>query len=152
MFRGLNTIQLDEKGRFRLPVKYHEMLAAQAEGQLIGTIDTEARCLLLYPFSDWKKIEEKIETLPSFNRAARRIQRLLIGHATELELDAQGRLLLPPSLRDYAGLKKTMVLLGQGRKLELWDETEWQTARQGWLEEGLDLGGNVPPELEYLSL
>jgi MraZ protein len=152
VFRGINAIQLDEKGRLAMPARYREILNTKAKNQIIATIDTESKCLLLYPLPDWEIIEQKIESLPSFNRAARRIQRLLIGHATEMELDGSGRILLPQLLRDYAGLKKSVVLLGQGKKFELWDETEWQQARQGWLEEGLDLGGLVPSELEYLSL
>jgi len=152
VFRGVNQIQLDEKGRLAMPMRYRETLQTESEGSLVATIDTEVRCLLIYPLPDWEKIEAKIESLPSFNRAARRIQRLLIGHATELELDGSGRILLPQVLREYASLKKSVVLLGQGKKFELWDETEWQKAREGWLEDGLDLGGSLPPELEHLSL
>lgn len=151
MFRGVNIIQLDEKGRLTIPTRYRELLQ-DAEGTLVATIETEARCLLLYPLPDWEKIETKLEALPSFNRAARRIQRLLMGHATELELDNSGRVLLPQTLRDYAGLKKSVVLLGQGKKFELWDENVWQQAREGWLQDGLDSGGEVPNELENLSL
>lgn len=152
MFRGVNTIQLDEKGRLAMPTRYRDRLQTESDGTLVATIETEARCLLLYPLPDWEKIEAKIESLPSFNRAARRIQRLLIGHATELELDGSGRILLPQTLREYAGLQKSVVLLGQGKKFELWDEVLWQEAREGWLEDGLDTGGSLPPELEYLSL
>lgn len=155
MFRGVNAIQLDEKGRLAMPTRYRETLLTEpkGKGRLVATIETESHCLLLYPLPDWEKIEEKIEALPSFNRAARRLQRLLIGHATELELDSNGRILLPPTLRDYAELKKTVILLGQGKKFELWDEGLWQQARHGWLEdEGVDMGGALPPELEYLSL
>jgi len=151
VFRGVNIIQLDEKGRLTIPTRYRELLQ-DAEGTLVATIETEARCLLLYPLPDWEKIETKLEALPSFNRAARRIQRLLMGHATELELDNSGRVLLPQTLRDYAGLKKSVVLLGQGKKFELWDENVWQQAREGWLQDGLDSGGEVPNELENLSL
>lgn len=152
MFRGANAIQLDDKGRLAMPTRYRDSLQTDCEGSLVATIDTETRCLLLYPLPDWEKIETKLEALPSYNRAARRIQRLLIGHATELELDGHGRILLPQTLRDYAGLKKTVVLLGQGKKFELWDESEWQRAREEWLEDGIDTGGTLPPELEYLSL
>lgn len=152
MFRGLNEIQLDDKGRFAVPMRYRESLSSKANNQCVITIDTEFPCLLIYPFAEWVKIEEKIEALPSLNRAARRIQRLLLGHATETELDGHGRILLTQPLRDYAGLKKSLVLIGQGRKFELWDQGEWNNQRQVWLEQGLDTGGSIPPELEYLSL
>ena len=88
MFRGINVINLDTKGRLAIPTRYRAGLQDEANGRLIVTIDTEEHCLLLYPLTAWKEIEQKIESLPSFNQATRRIQRLLIGHATELELDA----------------------------------------------------------------
>ena len=82
MFRGVSVIQLDEKGRMAIPTRYRHFLEQDAKGQLVVTIDTEDRCLLLYPIIAWEQIEQKIESLPSFNRSARRIQRLVIGHAT----------------------------------------------------------------------
>ena len=90
--------------------------------------------------------------LPTFNPATRRIQRLLIGHATDLSLDRHGRILLPPLLREYAGLDKTIMLVGQGNKFEIWGESQWESGRDGWLAEGMDDSGGVPPELTMLSL
>ena len=106
MFRGLQSINLDAKGRLAIPTKYREPLAELCGARLVATIDTEERCLLIYPVNEWEEIQKKIEALPSFNPAARRIQRLLIGHATDLELDGSGRVLLPQPLREYAGLEK----------------------------------------------
>ena len=100
------------------------------------TIDTEEACLLMYPLVEWEKIEEKLQALPSFNPATRRIQRLLIGHATEVDLDGQGRILLPPVLRDHAKLDKKVVLIGQGKKFEIWSEDQWQASCQQWMDEG----------------
>ena len=99
MYRGINAINVDEKGRIALPTRYRDDLFT-----VVVTIDTEEKCLLMYPLEDWEEIEAKIEALPSFNQAARRVQRLLIGHATELSLDNNGRIVLPQLLRDYAGL------------------------------------------------
>ncbi len=152
VFRGVNAIQLDEKGRINFPARYRSRLEEEAKGQLIVTIDTEVRCLLLYPLTAWESIEQKIETLPSFNRQARRIQRLLIGHATEAELDGQGRILIPQPLREYAELQKSVVLVGQGKKFEIWNENSWNEARKVWIEEGLETGGDLPGDLESLSL
>lgn len=152
MFRGVNAINVDDKGRLAIPTRYRPRLQSDAKGQLILTIDTEERCLLLYPLPEWELIEQKIEALPSFNRAARRIQRLLLGHATEVELDSHGRILLHPPLREYASLQKNIVLVGQGKKFEIWDEGHWQRTREGWLQEGLAESGVLPPELETLSL
>jgi MraZ protein len=152
MFRGVNAIQIDEKGRMAIPTRYRPKLEQEASGQLVVTIDTEVQCLLLYPLPVWESIEQKIEALPSFNRAARRIQRLLMGHATEVSLDSHGRILVPQLLREYAGLQKAVMLVGQGKKFEIWDETQWNEARNSLLEEGLEMGGNLPTELELLSL
>lgn len=151
VFRGVNAIQVDDKGRLAIPTRYRERLQTDAKAQLILTIDTEERCLLLYPLPEWETIEKKIEALPSFNRQARRIQRLLIGHATEVELDSHGRILLPPPLREYANLQKKTMLVGQGKKFEIWDEVRWHEIREEWMKEGL--GNDVlPPEMESLSL
>lgn len=152
MFRGITAIQLDEKGRMAIPMRYRERLQTEAKGIVVATIETETRCLLLYSLPDWEEIERKISGLPSFNPVARRIQRLLIGHATELELDGQGRILLPQPLREYAALQKSVTLVGQGKKFEIWDEANWAVSRNVWLEEGLDIGATLPVELESLSI
>lgn len=151
MFRGINLIQLDTKGRLTMPTRYRAELSAQANNQLILTIDTEEHCLLLYPLSEWEVIEQKIQALPSFHKVSRRIQRLLIGHATELELDANGRLLLPLLLREYAGMDKQIMLVGQGKKFELWSEAGWNSRRDQWLS-GDGTQEVLPPELESFSL
>ncbi|MCD8512115.1 MAG: division/cell wall cluster transcriptional repressor MraZ [Nitrincola sp.] len=150
MFRGVNPINLDTKGRMAIPARYRDMIASHCGNQMVATIDTESRCLLLYPLPEWEEIQAQIEALPSFNKVARRIQRLLIGHATDLELDASGRLLLPASLRDYAGLDKKIVLLGQGRKFEIWDEAQWNATRDEYLDEVSE--DTLPPEMLELSL
>jgi MraZ protein len=90
--------------------------------------------------------------LPSFNVAARRIQRLLIGHATEVEIDNHGRILLPPLLREYAGLNKHAMLVGQGKKFELWDDSQWQARRTEWLSEESHSEDDLPEEVKTLSL
>ncbi|MEX0617453.1 MAG: division/cell wall cluster transcriptional repressor MraZ [Pseudohongiellaceae bacterium] len=151
MFRGVNTINLDAKGRMAMPARYREQLLAHCSGHLVATIDTEARCLLVYPVQEWEEIQRKIEALPSLNPVARRLQRLLIGHATDLELDGSGRVLLPQALRSYAGLDKHVALIGQGKKLELWSEQTWTEQREKWLVEA-DAGEELPEELRSLSL
>src|SRR5687768_2756531 len=102
MYRGITAISLDEKGRLALPTRYRDQLSDDANNQVIVTIDTEENCLLVYPLPAWEDIEEKIEALPSFNPAARRVQRLLIGHAVEVTMDNSGRVLIPALLREYA--------------------------------------------------
>ena len=152
MFRGLSEAQIDSKGRITIPANYRTLMVEESSGSLVVTIDTESPCLLLYPFPQWQIIEEKLESLPSFQPAARRIQRLLMGHATELELDRQGRILLPTLLRDYADLDKTAILVGQGKKIEIWNEAAWIDARATWLAEDVGENHSVPMELAMLTL
>lgn len=152
MFRGLSAINIDAKGRVIVPMRYRGILETQSQNKIVITIDTEQACLLLYPFVVWEEIEQKIAALPSFNPLTRRIQRLLIGHATEEELDANGRILLPPPLREYAQLKQKAVLVGQGKKFEIWAEESWHKERGAWLGEKLLTQETLPEELKDLSL
>jgi MraZ protein len=152
MFRGITALTVDPKGRLAVPARYRDTLLELSEGRMVMTIDTESTCLLLYTVPEWEKIEHKLENLPSFNRAARRIQRLLIGHATEIELDGNGRILVPPLLRDYARLDKRVMLVGQGRKFELWDEEAWEGNRKTWLLEEAEAKDELPDELRSISL
>lgn len=151
MFRGVNTVSLDAKGRMAMPSKYRERLLERADGQLVVTVDRD-HCLLLYPMPEWEEIEYKLSKLPSLNKQARRLQRLLIGHATEVELDSHGRILVPPPLREFATLEKRVVLIGQGNKFEVWNEQIWNQRRDEWLAEAAAEDGELPVELESLSL
>jgi MraZ protein len=152
MFRGVNGINIDAKGRMAMPTRYRDRLQEESHGRIVLTIDTEERCLLLYPLTAWEEIESKLAALPSFNPAARRIQRLLIGHATETEFDSHGRILLPTLLREYAGLNKRVMLVGQGKKFEVWDEEHWQQRRNQWLAEESSTDAELPDEVKLLSL
>ena len=151
MFRGVNAINMDVKGRLAIPARYRQVLRERCNGAMVATIDTDDFCLLIYPLDEWELIERKIETLPSLHPVTRRIQRLLIGHATDVELDGNGRILIPPLLRDYAGLEKHAILLGQGRKFELWDEGCWNLRRDQYLKE-VSEATDIPVELQSLSL
>ncbi len=151
MFRGINLVVLDAKGRIKLPARYRQLLPADKEPQFVLTIDTESPCLLLYLLPEWESIEEKLQALPSFNPVARRIQRLLIGHATDLESDNQGRILLPALLRDYARLEKEIMVVGQGRKIELWAASAWNDYRAQWIAETVK-PEVIPDELKNLTL
>ena len=150
MFRGINPLNLDAKGRMAMPMKYRERLQEMCGGQMVLTIDRD-HCLLVYPLPEWEEIERKLVKLPTLNSKARRLQRLLIGHATEVELDGAGRILLPPPLREFAELDKRVILVGQGNRFELWNEGLWQERREQWLMEDED-EQPLPAELESLSL
>jgi MraZ protein len=149
-FRGVSNLSLDAKGRIVLPARYRERLVGISDSQLVVTIDTDQPCLLIYPLNEWELIEEKIEALPSFNPTTRRIQRLLIGHATDTEVDTNGRMLLSSPLREYAQLGKKVVLIGQGKKFELWDEELWNQRMSEWL--GDNSGVEMPEALAELTL
>ncbi|MCW9012684.1 MAG: division/cell wall cluster transcriptional repressor MraZ [Gammaproteobacteria bacterium] len=151
VFRGINNLALDAKGRMAVPARYREKLADSCGGRLIVTVDRD-RCLLLYPQHEWEIIEAQLAALPSFNKQARHLQRLLIGHATEVDLDSQGRILLPTILREYASLEKKCVLIGQGKKFEIWDEQSWNENQSAWLEDANAEEGEMPSALESLSL
>ena len=151
MFRGVNAVTLDSKGRMAIPTRYREQLARACNGLMVLTVDRD-HCLLLYPHPEWEEIERKIMKLSSFNKQTRQLQRLLVGHATECELDGNGRILLAPPLREFAGLNKGVVLIGQGNKFEIWDEGVWNARRAEWLESEGEGGDKLPPDLESLSL
>jgi len=148
-FRGISAVNLDAKGRLSLPSKYREGLGEQS---LVVTIDTEDSCLQLYPMNRWAVIEKQLESLPTFNAHARRIQRLLLGHATECEMDSQSRILLPALLREHAQLEKKVMLIGQGKRFEIWSETVWSKVRQEWIDQKNGNSENLPTALDDLSL
>jgi len=151
IFRGINNIALDAKGRMAIPARYRDRLMEISGGRMVVTVDRE-KCLLAYPLPEWEIIENQLVNLPSLNKQARLLQRLLIGHATETELDSQGRILLPAMLREYAGMDKKIVLIGQGKKFEIWYEQTWNDSQTGWLEEVNGDHSEMPVALENLSL
>jgi MraZ protein len=150
MFRGSTQLTLDAKGRMVMPTRYRDRLMERSAGRLVATVDRD-HCLLLYPLQDWEEIERKLMRLPTFNTQARRLQRLMVGHATELELDGHGRLLLPAQLRDFASLTREAVLIGQGNRFELWDEARWTEKRDAWLQDE-SMPSELSSDLESLSL
>lgn len=125
MFRGAALVNLDSKGRLSVPTRYRDQLIENASGQMVCTIDINHPCLLLYTLPEWEIIEQKLSRLSSMNPHERRVQRLLLGHASECQMDNAGRLLIAPVLRQHAGLTKEVMLVGQFNKFELWDETTW---------------------------
>ena len=150
MFRGATKITLDDKGRMVIPNRYREQINELAQGRLVVTVDKD-QCLVIYPLPEWELIERKLMSLPSLNATARRLQRLMVGHATDLPLDGHGRVLLPPELREFAQLERHGMLIGQGNRFELWDERRWTERRDLWLKTE-EAATDLPSELESLSL
>tara|TARA_R100001377_G_scaffold26636_2_gene14358 strand:+ start:501 stop:911 length:411 start_codon:yes stop_codon:yes gene_type:complete len=134
-----------------MPSRYRDQLTSEYGGRLVATIDPMAKCLLLYPIDVWEEIQKKIEALSSFNPETRKFQRMMIGYATDVEMDGSGRILLSQVLRNHAELDKHVALVGQGKKLELWSETNWAEQTELWLSQA-SAGGELPAELQSLSL
>jgi MraZ protein len=151
MFRGATELTLDSKGRLALPTRYRERVAERCGGRLIVTIHPGGECLLVYPLPDWEALEHKLMQLPNLRPDAQRVQRLLVGHAADLELDSHGRMLLPANLRAFAALSRDVELIGQGSHFELWDEKRWTERRDEWLNSKAT-SSELPPELESLTL
>ena len=148
MFQGAAQLSLDSKGRLAIPARHRDMLLAHCAGQLVLTADADG-CLLLYPQPEWQPISEKLMQLSAFNPRIRALQRFLVGHAEDVVMDAAGRVLVSPTLRSYAVLDKRVMLVGQGNKFEIWDETRWQAQHEKMI--GFT-DGNLPPELEGFTL
>ena len=133
MFRGFSTVSIDNKGRLAVPSRFRERLALVAGGCLVQTLNPLDRSLWLYPLSEWELIEEKLAALSDFDKQSRRAKQMMRGYATDCQLDAQGRILLPQELREYAELKRQAVILGQGNKFEVWSQSNWEVQRDEWL-------------------
>lgn len=152
MFRGASTLNLDAKGRLAIPAKFRDLLAGRVDGRVVLTVNnTRERCLWLYPLDRWEEVEEKVVALPSFDPNAQSLKRFLIGYATDCELDAAGRVRISAPLREFAGLEKRVVLIGQGNKFEIWDESRWNARCEEWLENPPE-DKPMSVELESLSL
>jgi len=150
MARGSNNISLDTKGRISIPTKLRDDLLRISEGQMVVTISPNDRCLLLYTLTAWEAVERKLVSLPTLNAVTRKLKRMLIGNADDCDMDANGRILLPSALREFAMIQKKAVLVGQGDKFEIWDEGHWNAHRDSILSEELD-ESSLPEELISLS-
>ena len=151
VFRGVQHINMDAKGRLAIPTRQRDPLMARCNGQIVVTIDTQSPCLVIYPLPEWERIEQEVQNLPGLKPAVKRFQRLVLGYATDVELDGNGRMLLPQPLRDYAQVDKKLVLVGQGNKLELWSEALWLAEREQALQESI-ADAELPDELTSLNL
>jgi MraZ protein len=147
LFQGATELNLDAKGRLAVPTRYRTALQSGG-GAVVLTAHPDG-CLLLYPSLAWEPIGAKIQALSSFNEQARWWQRLLVGFAEEIEIDAQGRILVSPALRKFAGLQKDVMLVGQGSHFEIWDAAAWEDRLGKALAQ---VGTNPPPGTENFAL
>lgn len=133
MIGGVSIVSLDSKGRLAIPAKHRETLLSAFGHRLVITLESSEH-LLLYPEANWKPVEERLLKLPAANPALKRYQRLMLGHADLLEMDAAGRILLPARLRELVKLDKDVALVGMGNRFELWDAVEWDAQTDAALE------------------
>ncbi len=122
MFRGRYDYTLDDKGRLSIPSKFREILSANYDLKLVLTyLDG---CIVSYPEAEWAAISERISS-QALSKEARRVVRVLYSHVSECPIDRLGRILIPQSLRNEAGIKKNAVVIGMNRKIEIWAEEAW---------------------------
>jgi MraZ protein len=147
VFRGSSNLTLDNKGRLAVPARHRDVLLERCGGHLVITAHPDG-CLLIYPLPEWEFVEQRLDEMPSIEPAVRNLQRLMTGKAQDTQMDAAGRVLVSPELRDYAKLDKDVVLSGQGKKFELWD----QETLEARLEAARNMQpGAVPPSMEGFS-
>jgi len=127
MFRGKFEHTVDDKGRVSVPVRFREILQASNDDRVVITnfVINAARCLDVYPHAAWLELEERLRGKPQFDQRVLRFQNYYFAAAQDCVLDKQGRILLPPSLRDYAGLKKDVVFTSALAKFRIWDLEAW---------------------------
>ena len=141
MFQGETAITIDDKGRLAIPTSYRDLVARECGNKLVLTYSPFDRgCLLLYPLAEWERVRDELKDKPNTTNAVRVLQRQLVATAAFLEPDGNGRVSLPASHRNTVGIEKKAVLLGMGKKFELWSEQAHRAVIQQTLSDG-DLGG-----------
>ncbi len=124
-FLGEYEATLDSKGRFLLPAGFKKQLPEEESTQFVINRGFE-KCLTLYPMKSWEPIFARISQLDEFKPEVRQFRRYFLNGATMAELDSAGRLLVPPNLKEHAGLEKDIVLIAAVDKIEIWDKSKYQ--------------------------
>lgn len=130
-FRGITRLTIDNKGRVALPKHQRDRLEQGGVTELVISLDPD-RCLVVYPAPLFYDLERQIMALSKSYPYNKMLQQTMVAFATPFELDSAGRMLLPADLRAEAGLDKKVVLIGQGKRLELWDERSWVDVSASW--------------------
>ncbi|MDR2903585.1 MAG: division/cell wall cluster transcriptional repressor MraZ [Clostridiales bacterium] len=120
MFLGEFQHTVDAKGRMILPAKFRDEL-----GERFIVTKGLDQCLFVFPMKEWAVFENKVKDLPISDPSVRKFVRFFFGGAFEAETDAQGRIVLPPNLREYAGIQKDIIIVGVAGKIELWSKENW---------------------------
>ena len=127
IFRGSDPFNMDSKGRLAIPTRYRGILSDLCEGALVITIDMKSTCLTLSPLPEWKQFEKKVAALPAMDELGEMLSRFVVGQAKDIQLDGNGRILIPQELREFAKLEKKIVLVGRTQRLEIWSEDLWES-------------------------
>ncbi|MDA8646023.1 division/cell wall cluster transcriptional repressor MraZ [Porticoccaceae bacterium] len=151
MFRGSDPINMDAKGRMAIPTRYRALLSEICQGELVITIDMKSTCLTLSPLPEWKNFEAKVAALPALDDLGEMLSRFVIGQAKDIQLDANGRILIPSELREYAEIDKKLILVGRTQRLEIWAEDNWNTEREKSQQNYRDMLGNKDNMSEALK-
>jgi len=125
VFQGVHYSNLDDKGRLAIPARHRELLQQYESETLVVTVHHQTHCLVARPLSVWERLAQQIQRLPNVSPQVQLFQRKLLGYAQELNPDGNGRVLLNPSLREYARLEKRVAVAGLGERLEIWNNTAW---------------------------
>lgn len=141
MFRGRYTHQVDTKGRLSIPSRFRETLAQAFDERLI--ITNFDQCLWAYPVAEWQELERKVAALPQFMEEVKALQRVFISAAAECPIDRQGRILIPPTLREYAAIGREVVIVGMTRRFELWARERWEVVFSAAQQRIEGLGGKL---------
>ena len=150
MYFGETAINLDAKGRLAIPMRYREAIQEQCNGRLVLTYSAfDSGSLYLYPDQEWERVRDEVMGLSTFNPGHRSLQRKLVGSASAVEPDGNGRIQLPQTLRQVTGLEKRIVLLGMGSRFEIWNETMLNQKR---IEEERSLDEAASEEMTHLVL
>lgn len=132
MFRGRYEHAIDGKGRTSLPSRFREVLAGAGDGRIVMTTGLEP-CVVAYPLQEWTAFEERLARLPQFDESVAMLRRIYVSAAVDCEVDKLGRVLIPASLREHAGLKRDLLWAGMGMHVELWDKGRYEGLRDGML-------------------
>lgn len=152
MYTGVNSLNLDEKGRFAIPAKYREALLSSCGGDMVVTVNPFDTCLLVYPKPEWERVLADLTAMRNTKSKISRTQRLMLGYAHDYQMTAQGRIQIPAKLRDLAGLDRQIALVGQANKFELWDESRWDQMTLDWLQDGRETDDDSTDVFDSLSL
>lgn len=146
MFNGRNALNLDAKGRLTVPTRYRESLNGACGGRVVITQHPYDSCLAMYPFPAWNDIARQVAAQSDASQAVRKLKRRFLGQAVELDMDSNGRLLVPPELRTVIGLEKRAMLVGLMHRFEIWAEDAWIELEQQDLDQDA-----MPESVQALS-